>query len=94
LPESHPFLIKEKQRDGWAFDREYGAMFADVVAPFLSVDQINRILKSMYMPPTDKVNQYVLMFDPSLKYDTFALAMGYLKGDKVSIPTFANGSTT
>jgi len=86
-PENHPFLVKEKQRDGWAYDREYGAMFADVVTPFLTIPQINGILKSMYLAPTDKQNRYVIMFDPSLKYDTFALAMGYLKADgKVSIP--------
>jgi len=86
-PENHPFLRKEKIRDLWSYDREYGALFADVVQPFLSPEQIKAVLYEIPIPSKDFNNYYVMALDPSLKYDAFGLGLGYLnQNNQVVIP--------
>ena len=85
-PRDHSYLIKEFKRDPWFFKREYGAEFADVVSPFFEMRLVEKILKPFYIPPQDANNNYVIVLDPGLKHDHFALAMGHIdKNDKMIV---------
>jgi len=80
-PYDHPYLIKERQRDPWFFEREYGGKFADVVSAFFNPKQIDACVQHMPLPINDKSNRYVLAHDPGIMKDNWALAMGHLLAD-------------
>jgi len=76
-PIDHPFLIKERKRDSWFFEREYGAKFADVVSAFFPEQLLERCFKTNI--PIDKSAEYVIALDPSGgEKDPYGLAMGYM----------------
>lgn len=81
FPYSHPYLAKERIRDPWFFEREYGAKFADVVSAFFSPKQLDSCVEHMPLPIQDRSNHYVLAHDPGIKQDNWALAMGHIMKD-------------
>jgi len=85
FPWNHPFLEKERRRDPWMFEREYGARFLDVISPFFPEEILALRFKKLEMNPTA---EYVIALDPSGgQNDAYGLAMGYLDKDgKVVIP--------
>jgi len=80
------FMNKERVRDPWMFDREYGGLFADVVSAFLDKDQIDSCVTAPPLPHRDKRTSYTITADPGFEHDSYAMSMGHwTPEDKVRI---------
>lgn len=85
------FMKKERVRDPWMFDREYGGLFADVVSAFLDKDQIESCITAPALPHREKTKSYVITGDPGFTHDSYAMSMGhYTEDDNVIVDLTMN----
>jgi len=72
------FMKKEFLRDSWMFDREYKALFADVISAFLSAEKIEECVDvNLKLPEYEKTQNYIITGDPGFERDNYAIVMGH-----------------
>ena len=83
------FMKKEKLRDPWSFDREYGALFANVISAFLDAKRIDDCIdKDFLLQQNDHSQNFVITGDPGFEHDNYAIGMGHLDANEKVIVDF------
>lgn len=78
-----PWLIKERDKDPRAFERECLAIFQDSISGFLSPTLLREAVeKGCYERPPAATFRYVAAMDPAFRRDAFGFAICHAEKDK------------
>jgi len=81
---SKRFLAREKDKNPYTFDCEYGAEFYETIDAFLDPRKIDACVTGQMNELTWKPGpwDYYITLDPGLKHDTYSFAMAHMEGNK------------
>jgi hypothetical protein len=83
------FMKKEQLRDPWSFEREYNALFANVISAFFDAQRIDDCIdKSLVLPQQEHTQNYVITGDPGFEHGNYAIGMGHLDKNEDVIVDF------